>query len=214
MQLSAGTQQSLDRAQRAAVVVDVLEHVHMMMQSNAPCTSASACFLTVIRGNAARARMRLPATAASEKSIAVPCQPFCARGALTSPQPAADLQERPRASRTANEAVRGSRTCGASVEENWPWGEGKAATVLPASHLMISGFGRLDEAQMTCDRVVACGCITPRECLQGMPLGTKGSFTSSSWPEHLPSRIKDAMCASELRPPVMIMVMENAALMR
>jgi len=45
-----------------------------------------------------------------------------------------------------------------------------------------------------------------------MPLGTKGSFSLVVLPEHLASRFKDAMLPPILATPVMIMVMENAAL--
>jgi fluoroacetyl-CoA thioesterase len=48
--------------------------------------------------------------------------------------------------------------------------------------------------------------------MQGMPLGTKGSFSLVVLPEHLASRFKDAMLPPILATPVMIMVMENAAL--
>ncbi len=48
--------------------------------------------------------------------------------------------------------------------------------------------------------------------MQAMPLGTKGSFSLVVMPEHLASRFKDAMLPPILATPVMIMVMENAAL--
>jgi len=48
--------------------------------------------------------------------------------------------------------------------------------------------------------------------MQTMPLGAKGSFSLVVGPEHLASRFKDAMLPSILATPVMIMVMENAAL--
>ena len=48
--------------------------------------------------------------------------------------------------------------------------------------------------------------------MQTMPLGTKGSFSLVVLPEHLASRFKDAMLPPILATPVMIMVMENAAL--
>jgi fluoroacetyl-CoA thioesterase len=48
--------------------------------------------------------------------------------------------------------------------------------------------------------------------MQGMPLGAKGSFSPVVTPEHLANRFKDAMLPPVLATPVMIMVMENAAL--
>jgi predicted thioesterase len=45
-----------------------------------------------------------------------------------------------------------------------------------------------------------------------MPLGAKGSFSLVVTPEHLANRFKDAMLPAVLATPVMIMVMENAAL--
>ena len=44
------------------------------------------------------------------------------------------------------------------------------------------------------------------------PVGAKGSFSLLVQPEHLASRFKDAMLPPVLATPVMIMVMENAAL--
>jgi fluoroacetyl-CoA thioesterase len=48
--------------------------------------------------------------------------------------------------------------------------------------------------------------------MQPIPLGAKGSFTLLVEPEHLANRFKDAMLPPVLATPVMIMVMENAAL--
>ena len=48
--------------------------------------------------------------------------------------------------------------------------------------------------------------------MQSMPLGAKGSFSLVVTPEHLANRFKDAMLPPVLATPVMIMVMENAAL--
>ena len=45
-----------------------------------------------------------------------------------------------------------------------------------------------------------------------IPLGAKGSFTLLVQPEHLANRFKDAALPPVLATPVMIMVMENAAL--
>jgi fluoroacetyl-CoA thioesterase len=45
-----------------------------------------------------------------------------------------------------------------------------------------------------------------------IPLGAKGSFTLLVQPEHLANRFKDAMLPPVFATPVMIMVMENAAL--
>ncbi|SRR5258706_3055516 len=48
--------------------------------------------------------------------------------------------------------------------------------------------------------------------MQKMPLGAKGWFSLVVTPEHLANRFKDAMLPPVLATPVMIMVMENAAL--
>jgi fluoroacetyl-CoA thioesterase len=48
--------------------------------------------------------------------------------------------------------------------------------------------------------------------MRPIPLGAKGSFTLLVEPEHLANRFKDAMLPPVLATPVMIMVMENAAL--
>ena len=48
--------------------------------------------------------------------------------------------------------------------------------------------------------------------MQGMPLGAKGAFSLIVTDEHLANRFKDAMLPPVLATPVMIMVMENAAL--
>lgn len=48
--------------------------------------------------------------------------------------------------------------------------------------------------------------------MQPIPLGAKGSFTLLVQPEHLANRFKDAALPPVLATPVMIMVMENAAL--
>jgi len=48
--------------------------------------------------------------------------------------------------------------------------------------------------------------------MQRMPLGAKGSFSLVVAPDHLANRFKDAMLPPVLATPVMIMVMENAAL--
>src|ERR1700690_2096322 len=45
-----------------------------------------------------------------------------------------------------------------------------------------------------------------------VPLGTKGTFTLRVLPEHLANRIKDAILPQVLATPVMILIMENAAL--
>jgi fluoroacetyl-CoA thioesterase len=45
-----------------------------------------------------------------------------------------------------------------------------------------------------------------------IPLGAKGSFNLLVQPEHLANRFKDAILPSVFATPVMIMVMENAAL--
>ena len=48
--------------------------------------------------------------------------------------------------------------------------------------------------------------------MQTIPSGAKGSFSLVITPEHLANRFKDAMLPPVLATPVMIMVMENAAL--
>ena len=48
--------------------------------------------------------------------------------------------------------------------------------------------------------------------MQTMPIGARGSFTLIVAPGHLANRFKDAMLPPVLATPVMIMVMENAAL--
>ena len=48
--------------------------------------------------------------------------------------------------------------------------------------------------------------------MRSIPLGAKGSFTLLVTPEHLANRFKDTMLPPVLATPVMIMVMENAAL--
>jgi fluoroacetyl-CoA thioesterase len=48
--------------------------------------------------------------------------------------------------------------------------------------------------------------------MQTIPTGAKGSFSLVVSPEHLANRFKDAMLPPVLATPVMIMVMENAAL--
>jgi fluoroacetyl-CoA thioesterase len=48
--------------------------------------------------------------------------------------------------------------------------------------------------------------------MQSIPLGAKGSFSLVVTPEHLANRFKDATLPPVLATPIMIMVMENAAL--
>jgi fluoroacetyl-CoA thioesterase len=48
--------------------------------------------------------------------------------------------------------------------------------------------------------------------MRQIPIGTKGSFTLVVQPQHLADRFKDAMLPPVFATPVMIMVMENAAL--
>ncbi|HJU19718.1 MAG TPA: thioesterase family protein [Stellaceae bacterium] len=48
--------------------------------------------------------------------------------------------------------------------------------------------------------------------MKPIPTGAKGSFTLLVQPEHLANRFKDAGLPAVLATPVMIMVMENAAL--
>jgi fluoroacetyl-CoA thioesterase len=48
--------------------------------------------------------------------------------------------------------------------------------------------------------------------MRQIPLGTKGTFTLRVLPRHLANQFKDATLPQVLATPVMIMVMENAAL--
>src|SRR6266446_3615004 len=48
--------------------------------------------------------------------------------------------------------------------------------------------------------------------MRQIPLGAKGSFSLLAQPEHLANRFKDATLPPVFATPVMIMVMENAAL--
>ena len=48
--------------------------------------------------------------------------------------------------------------------------------------------------------------------MKTIPSGAKGSFHLAITPEHLANRFKDAMLPPVLATPVMIMIMENAAL--
>jgi fluoroacetyl-CoA thioesterase len=50
------------------------------------------------------------------------------------------------------------------------------------------------------------------KAMQSIPVGTTGSFSLLVLPEHLASRFKDVTLPPVLATPVMIMVMENAAL--
>src|ERR1700693_4678654 len=48
--------------------------------------------------------------------------------------------------------------------------------------------------------------------MQSIPVGAKGSFSLVVTPDHLANRFKDATLPPVLATPVMIMMMENAAL--
>lgn len=48
--------------------------------------------------------------------------------------------------------------------------------------------------------------------MQSVPIGAKGSFSLVVTPDHLANRFKDATLPPILATPVMIMIMENAAL--
>ena len=48
--------------------------------------------------------------------------------------------------------------------------------------------------------------------MPSIPIGTKGTFTLVVAPEHLANRFKDATLPPVLATPIMIMMMENAAL--
>jgi predicted thioesterase len=54
--------------------------------------------------------------------------------------------------------------------------------------------------------------IQERSAMHAIPLGARGSFTLVVSQEHLADRFKDAMLPPVLATPVMIMIMENAAL--
>jgi len=51
-----------------------------------------------------------------------------------------------------------------------------------------------------------------RRTMQSIPLGAAGTFSLLIMPDHLASRFKDATLPPVLATPVMIMIMENAAL--
>src|SRR5215468_2264686 len=62
---------------------------------------------------------------------------------------------------------------------------------------------------------ISVGRVTPQvedNCVRQIPLGTKGTFTLNVQPEHLANRFKDAILPQVLATPVMILIMENAAL--
>jgi fluoroacetyl-CoA thioesterase len=48
--------------------------------------------------------------------------------------------------------------------------------------------------------------------MRQIPLGTRATFTLRVLPEHLANRFKDAMLPQVLATPVMVLIMENAAL--
>jgi fluoroacetyl-CoA thioesterase len=48
--------------------------------------------------------------------------------------------------------------------------------------------------------------------MRPVPVGAKGTFTLAVAPEHLANRFKDAMLPPVLATPIMILMMENAAL--
>jgi fluoroacetyl-CoA thioesterase len=48
--------------------------------------------------------------------------------------------------------------------------------------------------------------------MRQIPLGTRGTFALRVLPEHLANRFKDSMLPQVLATPVMILIMENAAL--
>jgi fluoroacetyl-CoA thioesterase len=48
--------------------------------------------------------------------------------------------------------------------------------------------------------------------MRQIPLGTKGTFTLRVRPEHLANQFKDAMLPEVFATPVMVLIMENAAL--
>jgi fluoroacetyl-CoA thioesterase len=48
--------------------------------------------------------------------------------------------------------------------------------------------------------------------MRPVPVGAKGTFTLAVAPEHLANRFKDAMLPPVLATPMMILIMENAAL--
>jgi fluoroacetyl-CoA thioesterase len=51
-----------------------------------------------------------------------------------------------------------------------------------------------------------------RPAMRPIPLGARGTFSLRVKPEHLASRFKDPMLPNVLATPVMILIMENAAL--
>jgi fluoroacetyl-CoA thioesterase len=62
---------------------------------------------------------------------------------------------------------------------------------------------------------ISVGRITPQvedNRVRQIPLGTEGTFTLNVQPEYLANRFKDAILPQVLATPVMILIMENAAL--
>jgi fluoroacetyl-CoA thioesterase len=53
---------------------------------------------------------------------------------------------------------------------------------------------------------------TTDDAMRSIPIGARGSFNLAVAPEHLASRFKDAMLPPVLATPIMILMMENAAL--
>jgi fluoroacetyl-CoA thioesterase len=51
-----------------------------------------------------------------------------------------------------------------------------------------------------------------KDRMRQIPLGTKGTFTLRVRPEHLANQFKDAMLPEVFATPVMVLIMENAAL--
>jgi len=57
-----------------------------------------------------------------------------------------------------------------------------------------------------------CAIQLRGNAMQSIPVGAAGSFSLVVMPEHLASRFKDATLPPVLATPIMIMIMENAAL--
>ena len=59
---------------------------------------------------------------------------------------------------------------------------------------------------------IICAVQLQGKVMQSIPVGATGSFSLLVMPEHLASHFKDVTLPAVLATPVMIMVMENAAL--
>jgi fluoroacetyl-CoA thioesterase len=68
------------------------------------------------------------------------------------------------------------------------------------------------DSHLSASNKLICAIQLQGQAMQAIPVGAKGSFSLVVMPEHLASRFKDVTLPPVLATPVMIMVMENAAL--